>query len=508
MTLEAQSDKTYSYQAAKPFRQSSLYHTGREIALVALLLIAALALRLYNLTQQSLWYDEANGLYFAHERSFWQAITFFFRFEPHPPLFFGIMNLWMDFFGPTEFAVRFFAVLMGLAALIVLYLIARRWLNQPIALIGLVLLAVSPLHLYWSQTIRPYSLLTLESLVSLYLALLLADKPQRNFLWLIYSLSLTVTIYTHYLGFHIILAQGLALLITLRQNKSALLKMVMAYALVGLSFLPWLGNFLTHVRTTTQSTYLGSQSAERLLSVLDTFASFYLPPALLPLAGAVILPLYFLGANWLWQNYRRVAYFLILVGLLPVLTSWLSGLFQPNFNPRYLVFCLPPSLLVIAVGICSLKHWHKFLPLLALLLLLALNLLGFYNYQQKYIFQDWRSLVNTVVAQQQPGDIVFLANNDGYPVSAFDYYYRYLLNEPGQLPRRSIARKTFSTAEVAQVFQDAKRVWVVVLNFDDGDWVRKQVLPAIPNQFKQTYFKEYNTNDQSSVHLIRYDKTD
>ena len=63
--------------------------------------------------------------------------------------------------GPSEWSARLVPSLIGILTIPLLYLLLRRCLPLPGALFTILLLALSPWHLYWSQNARFYTLLFL-----------------------------------------------------------------------------------------------------------------------------------------------------------------------------------------------------------------------------------------------------------------------------------------------------------------------------------------------------------
>lgn len=483
---------------------------GTESALVGVLLLGALLLRLFNLAAQPLWFDETYNLDLVERLSFFDALTYYQPWLVHPPLFLAIMNRWMRYFGMDEFALRSFALLAGVATFPVVYFIARRWINRPVALISLLLLTFSALQLYVSQTIRPYSLLTFLAALSMALAYFAVEKPDRPWRWLAYAVSAIVMIYTHYLGFHLILVQALFFALVLYKDWRALLRAGLSLALVGAAFLPWLNNFLAQSRYYGQDLgYLANDGIYKLLSALTYLAAWGLSGSVLLLVGLVFLPLYALGLFWLWQRRRTLALLLAGWSFLPFVTCWLSSLISPNFALlRTGPYCVPPFLILVATGLWSLVERSReprrpVLAYLALGSVLVLSLAACLHYFQDYKNQDWRDIANYIAANYQPNDLIFLDNptvtegTAGVTRPAFDYYYVYKLGAPGNLKRVSPLAQPSYDAQLRRLFQGYNRVWLVDY-FLDG-WMYKNILPNLPPQYKKVYYKEYANPDQGTI---------
>ena len=122
-----------------------------ELAAYALVIAAALALRLVDLGARPLHHDESQDAYFS-----W---VFYARgdyhYEPilHGPLRFYLTSLMYLLFGASDFTARLAPALMGTAIVALPYLL-RRQLGRVAAFATAVLLAADPAYLYFSRFAR------------------------------------------------------------------------------------------------------------------------------------------------------------------------------------------------------------------------------------------------------------------------------------------------------------------------------------------------------------------
>jgi len=133
--------------------------------LLALLLLGYW-LRVHALDAFSFWTDE--GL--SPERSGY-PITQILRNEiviqgvvtkdTHPPLYYLILHVTRQLFGLSDFAFRYPSVLFGVLLIPLIYRLGRRMAGLTLGLIVALLATVNPLHVYYSQEARMYTLLVL-----------------------------------------------------------------------------------------------------------------------------------------------------------------------------------------------------------------------------------------------------------------------------------------------------------------------------------------------------------
>ena len=145
----------------------------RRLYLLTGVLLAAFALRVAALGHKSLWLDEADSVYFAAHN--WRDVVWGLC-DPHPPGYYLLLKAAMVVAGRSEYVVRLtsvFAGVLGVAALARLTRElralpgpGRRW-GDSVRLpefLPAALLAVSPLHVWYSQEARMYALVVLLTL--------------------------------------------------------------------------------------------------------------------------------------------------------------------------------------------------------------------------------------------------------------------------------------------------------------------------------------------------------
>jgi uncharacterized membrane protein len=144
---------------------------------ITLITALALAIRLAWLGSKSLWVDEADSVYFA-SHSF--PDIFSRLCDPHPPGYYALLRVFLAW-GQSEFWVRLPSAIAGTLTVPLLVALGReldavfahnvRSLGHHTAVLASLLLAVAPLHVWYSQEARMYALVTLLGLCAVYLAL-------------------------------------------------------------------------------------------------------------------------------------------------------------------------------------------------------------------------------------------------------------------------------------------------------------------------------------------------
>jgi hypothetical protein len=353
------------------------------------LLLLAFGLRAYRLPAQSLWYDEGVSWYLTRMSP--PALTVWTANDIQPPLYYYLLWLWVRLAGTSEYALRFLSIFFGVLTLPLLWVTARRLLGTRAAWLAALLLTLSPLHVYYAQEARMYTLLTFLGLLSSYLLLRLLNNPSVNlqspYLWS-YVLSVVAALYTHYFAFFLLAAHVLYVLYKWGQQirSSRPLKphaststsaststLTLALISIFLLYLPWLPFLLTRYGLDT-SYWPGTLKLGEVARKL--FIAFSLGETVTEAVGVwlavgyglilLISLLILLRRTRLTQyTIRNTQYavrttptdslvFLLLYLLVPIALVLLSVYRTPKFNPRYAMLASPAFILLIAAGLSSL----------------------------------------------------------------------------------------------------------------------------------------------------------
>jgi mannosyltransferase len=199
----------------------------------------ALAVRLYRLSSWDLTVDEGFGLH-AAALSFGGMLRFIASYDSHPPLFYIMLWAWVRAgLGDSTFTLRLLPLIFGVASAILAYLIGKSLLDQRVAFLGALLIALSPFLIRWSQEARMYSLLPLLSLCSLY-ALVEISTTGSLRSWIGYGVVTAAGLYTTYAFVFTLLAyQVIALWWWVAGRGPNPKKWLICHGLVILAVLPW-----------------------------------------------------------------------------------------------------------------------------------------------------------------------------------------------------------------------------------------------------------------------------
>ncbi len=216
------------------------------LALVSL----ALLVRVPGLDRRPLWLDEACNVLFAR-RGLLEVLDAV-RWEGNPPLYYWLLGLWTEVLGDSEWAVRALPLLFGVLSVVSTWRTARALFpgSRHAAWIAGLLVALSPLHAYYSREGRVYTLTTLvasELLLALHRAL---DRGVWRD-WLRVSAWLVTGLYAHNYALFLLPVVPLTALVTVPadQRRRALVGAVASVATAALVYLPWVPTLLFQLQS-------------------------------------------------------------------------------------------------------------------------------------------------------------------------------------------------------------------------------------------------------------------
>ncbi|MGA7935380.1 MAG: glycosyltransferase family 39 protein [Kovacikia sp.] len=306
----------------------------------------------------------------------------------HPPLYFLMARVWMQWFGGSLTASRLLPVFLSLFTLPFMYALAwELFASHEIALLATTFLALSPFDVLFAQTARQYGLLTVFVIASQWLLLraLRVDTKGRNNQfkitqswdawqsWGLYALSVALGLYTHpFFGLTVVgqaVYLGLEALLKPPQVSwqrawaravGILRNFCLAIAVALILYAPWLFVLVTNyeraMATTDWARFspgIGTLLNQWMLSFTALFIDLYTHSRLLELC--LRLPIVLLIGVSIYTICRRCdrsTWLLIVTSILvPFLLLVLSDLIaggKRSTVSRYLISCYPGIQLAVA----------------------------------------------------------------------------------------------------------------------------------------------------------------
>jgi hypothetical protein len=339
-------------------------------------------LRFDALGAPSYWLDEilAQGLKTgAAAQPWWRWLT---GFGPDQgPLYFATQLV------GDEFTGRLLPAIFGVLAIAVV-----AWTRQPFAAL---LLAVSPLHVYYSREARPYALIML--LTAVLIALFLQEKKKRD--WPIVT-TLIALLFTHASAAPVVVAAAIAAFFA-KRPRLAIIATLIAGGFVlfyrggpnATPHAPFPANvFATIARALTVSAF-ATDMRERAVIALLAFAA--------------------IGAIALWRRNREHAIVIVAMTVLPIVVSIaMLRVVGHWFAPRYVCAAVIGFVMLAAAGIqwsggLLARRWADALSLLIVIAIGRETLPAART--EPFRKLDWRAIAATLRENAKPGDVVLAA---------------------------------------------------------------------------------------------------
>jgi 4-amino-4-deoxy-L-arabinose transferase-like glycosyltransferase len=170
--------------------------------------------------------------------------------DAYPPLYLGLLNLWTRLGGLSEAATRALSALIGTLTVALVPLQGRRILDRRVCLAAGLLLALAPLHVYYSREARMYALLVLGAWEAFYFLCRALDEDRPRH-WAGLGAALLICAYTHTFGVLFLPAVAAALLSA--PGRSRVRPLLATLAAVCVLYAPWVPVILGQMRTGQES---------------------------------------------------------------------------------------------------------------------------------------------------------------------------------------------------------------------------------------------------------------
>jgi len=187
---------------------------ARAAMLWAGLFALALVLRVFRLDEQSVFWDDYNGLVGLAESGFVDSILAARDVNPEGmPLYHVVQFFFRGLIGDSPLAMRGLSIAIGLATLPFVYAAASAAFGRRAGFLAVLLFAVSPQHIYHDQSIRNYPLAVLLATAAVWALTRVLQGGGRRFLALNLLLN-TALVWTQLVGVFAVAAQGAALFLS------------------------------------------------------------------------------------------------------------------------------------------------------------------------------------------------------------------------------------------------------------------------------------------------------
>ena len=374
------------------------------VAMAVVILLGA-TLRMYQLSFQSLWFDELFSVIFSHPNVSLADIveTYTQLIHDHPLGYPVMLHGWMVIFGDGEIAARSLSVICGVAGIAVVFLVGRRIGGTTLGLIAALLTSVNAFHIAYSQEARSYALVFVVAALSYGALVALVENPTWRTA-LVYGTTVGVAIHIHYWALVMFFGQIVAASFVMLLRRVRLRDwwpLLMAMGVVAIALVPWIGPLLRVAQVDSHWT-----PAPKVLFFTGYFHTYFGKNLVLSLGmGGLLLALpWFLRPaaadddDCRLGSLRTAALVLSVSVAISLASAYVRSLLMvPMLNARFTFVLLPAFLLLVAIALTRLRPPALRTGLTAVLVLVSLANLVISEYYSRPRKEQWREAVAWVL---------------------------------------------------------------------------------------------------------------
>ena len=513
------------------------HHLYPKLLLVSFLILLALALRVHQLGEHSLWYDELLELDIAQGSL--AAIGPQLPRHAAMPLDYYLMHAWIKL-GRQDFWVRLPALFFGVLAIPLTYALARRLFTHRVGYLAALLMTIAFFAIRYSRETRPYALLLVFTLIA-FLGLWQIYQTHKMRYWMLVIVGLSGAALAHYFSLFLLLPMGLFVavhqLYHLRQVSFwrhtacfalAIFWLALLFGLNGrLLVLYSVSNRFSNVVNQPETLTLPADEKPNRGSGPPLTRSFFVTEMLSPLSSPIPSILLFYNAFFLISllplihphlHRTKATKAILLLGgwlILPVLLIYIFLLHRGTFfATRYILYTLPAYLILVAYGLdqlaglivrptmtfplkFSLRPSYRNALLVAVLgILVTPTVVAQYIHLQSYYAadarEDWRAVGQLLHHHAAADDVVIAVKAE----PAINWYY----------PPATAPFYTYGRSEPIRVaMQDHPRRWFVLSSYsykrDEKlrNWLTPQAAKIVIDRRVVVYLQE---EDRSARDLL------
>ena len=441
-----------------------------SLTLIATIFALALALRFYHLDRALGGNDEnAMLLYFGYAplkiivTNYWDVNNHIFH-----SILVRLMGTW--FGEENSIAIRFPTLVFGLASLWVIYLLSLDLFNSHlVARMALLIASVNPVHTFYSQTARGYSLIIFFSATSILLTLKVLRSGRLRHRGVLLTICGFFSVYT--VPTNIYFLFGLAVWISAvlvmpdpkkiffndkkeRQQKGIFfLKVFIAIIIFCfMAYFPLLGQMLETIKNhqiMTVETHWNSLSA-LIPGVLEK---------IFPGDFLIFIPLLILGLSYKNPGNQAHQSLFLIIFLLPFTITLITGM---GGYPRNYLYNFPLLIILVAAGMIQTGIIFSFvikklgtsrwiaLGICAVYCIFSVHIL-FQEYYPSLTTFDGKKYKEKILKHTKPNDLIAIENPENYLYarSVYQQNFSNILTENRLSGFQLIANKDFNLINYA-----------------------------------------------------------
>ena len=418
--------------------------------LIYAIFFVGIFVRIYELGEKSLWFDEA---WVANMASSDNLSTAFFNKRHTPPLFLSTLFASVHIFSNNEWFLRIVPALFSVGGMVLIYLLARKWLGKIEAVGALLLFSFMPVIFVYSRELKQYTCDIFFTLLLFYIMERILDNARSGRLWTVLAVTGGIGLWFSYPVAYVLSSVGIVLFFHLFYDESSRpvrYKLLLYWSLTLSVILVSIG-FLYYLVVNPQISELREFSASP-----DPFWNSAFPDT----AGIGSFIRWFAQSVWsfftfFWNGYAPVVFVISMAGtwylfrsgktrillywgiiFLTLLISSFMNIF-PFSGFRLTLFTAPFFIILFIAGHKALWEYSKnnvFIKPLAFLGILLLTLQvsdaavyykngkGYFWHMQFPLTQEIKIALQLLEQKRKKNETVYIYYGSAH---AFEYYSKY-----------------------------------------------------------------------------------
>ena len=376
-----------------------------NLLLLIVIICMGIGLRLFRIGEWSFSIDELFTLNNA-QKLLASPLTLH-KITEHPSTSL-LVYLSTQIFGVSEWGARFLPTIISIITMPILYLSVRKLLDNVTALILTFITAIAPWHIFWAQSVRFYTLLSLLYICALLFFYWGLEKNKPRYIYLsLLILGIAVSERLLALFFVPVVIVYLLLLIILPFESPPRLKLNVFYGVIGLGFLftvffAW--EFIQDI-TLWQQIYMTWIGRGPIDVFVEYIKGIDAPIALFSFLGAIL------------GIYKKNRFILLLTINIAIPLLLLMGISTFQFTHNRYMFISSISSFIIAAWALQQLIFHqngkaRWITISFVIMMLSIpinDLLPYYSNLSGWRI-DWKSANSYVESQFDPDDML-MSNN-------------------------------------------------------------------------------------------------
>jgi uncharacterized membrane protein len=462
---------------------------------ILMIFIGALLLRLARIGRYDLWFDELISNFYSYNSAqvFYDKgvpfLKWFFKYCQYDPVsifYYILVYVYSIIFGDGLY-LRYLSVFASMLALIVFYRFMRLFFDRKACFYGTLIMAVSPVQIWYAQEARVYAVSVFLGLLAIY-SCLKALKTGKTVYFAAFSVSCACAFYASY--FFGLFLPAIILIIFSHENcKKNLIKFALSAFFSVILVMPILFMLKKHAGIVSSGFWLPAPELKHLLNTFTFFMFGYSSPMWqIRTAPVLLIGLYAYGIYSCFKSGARNAVLFLLLFIFPIVTCYLiSRYIMPVYIYRQLLIFSPFYYMILAYGLTQIRiNVVKSAVIIFLVIYFGVSIGNYYT-GYEFCIQDiqrslypcindkkiYRDSLAYIEQNLKDGDII--VSTDGVSFFIVSLYFRDIMFQysalrigylfySSQIESLAITRAICDRTNIYEAFYDTDELYGILRN--------------------------------------------